>query len=122
MVALLKMPRGLNFSQFAGTSLTGAERRMFPRKKTRPRVEARRLDHSLSALQQPSLRMELRDLSIGGLSAHSEQPLLAGERVNGIFPPQDHRGGWEAVGRVLRCDPSSLGSRVAVAFDPLPAA
>jgi hypothetical protein len=30
--------------------------------------------------------------------------------------------GWDAVGRVLRCDPSGLGYRVAVEFDPLPAA
>ena len=47
---------------------------------------------------------------------------MAGERLNVIFPPQAYRGGWDAYGRVIRCDPSSIGYRVAVAFDPLPAA
>ena len=39
MVALLKMPKGLSFTNFIGTNpadAEGAERRMFPRKEIRP--------------------------------------------------------------------------------------
>ena len=69
MVALLKMPKGLSFTNFIGTNAAdaeGAERRMFPRKEICARVEGRRLDHTLPALQEPCLKLELRDLSIGG--------------------------------------------------------
>ena len=115
MVALLKMP-----SPFVEPK--GAERRMFPRKEVHVRVEGRRNDHTVVARQQPHLSLALRDLSLGGLSAISQSPLMQGERLTVFFPPNGPMRGWDAFGRVIRCDASTVGYRVAVAFDPLPAA
>ena len=115
MVALLKMPMQIGPE-------TGAERRMFPRKEVRARVEGRRLDHALTALRQPQLSLAMRDLSLGGMSAISQTPVARGERIGVFFPPQGPARGWDAYGRVVRCEPSAMGYRVAVEFDPLPAA
>lgn len=135
MVALLKSPPPVSFPLPGGTyklpssapEKTGAERRVFPRKEISARVEGKRMDHSLSALRDPHLTLSLRDLSLGGLSAISPMPLERGERLTFSFPPQNLssgalRGGWDAVGRVLRCETSALGYRIAVEFDALPAA
>ena len=107
--------------------IAGAERRAFPRKEISARVEGTRLDHTVNARREPHVTMSLRDLSLGGLSAISPMPLEHGERVTVSVPPQglscgNTRGGWDAVGRVLRCTPSALGYRIAVEFDALPAA
>jgi hypothetical protein len=140
MVALLKMPlpltRGLSGeAQSAQSSPWSApakepqwaERRTFPRKEISARIESKRLDHSLPALREPLVAMALRDLSMGGLSAISPMPLTQGERLTVSFPPQtigdgQLRGGWDAVGRVVRCQPSVLGYRVAVEFEQRPMA
>jgi hypothetical protein len=81
-----------------------------------------RHDHTIDALRQPQLSLALRDLSLGGLSAISQTPLGPGERLTVFFPPQGTTRGWDAYGRVLRCEPSGFGYRVAGEFDPLPAA
>ena len=114
MVAQLKIP--------ASFKLDPSERRNFTRKEIHARVEGKRLDHSIPARHQPHVSLALRDLSLGGLSAISEQPLGAGERVAVFFPPQGINRGWDAYGRIIRCDPSHFGYRVAVEFDPIPAA
>jgi hypothetical protein len=101
---------------------TGAERRIFPRKEVSGCIESRRLDNTIEALREPRLSLHLRDLSLGGLSAISPTPVKRGERVSVFFPPQGPARGWDAYGRVIRCEPSSMGYRVALAFDPLPAA
>ena len=119
MVALLKKPSTM---RIAPAETSGAERRMFPRKEVHARVEGKRLDHSIEAHRQPHLSLALRDLSIGGLSAISQLPVGRGERLSVFFPPQGASRGWDAYGRVLRCEPSGLGYRVAVEFDALPAA
>ena len=140
MVALLKMPLPLT-SALSGESESAqistwtapaaepqwAERRAFPRKQISARIESKRLDHTLPALRVPHVAMSLRDLSIGGLSAISPTPLAQGERLTVSFPPQtigdgQLRGGWDAVGRVVRCQPSVLGYRVAVEFEAMPMA
>ena len=112
-----------------GFKLAAAERRMFPRRPATSQVRGKRLDHSLSALRQPALTLSLRDLSLGGLSAMSETPLKPGERLSvtfptwGVFAPGSaQRNGWDAAGRVIRCEPSGLGYRVAVEFDAVLAA
>jgi hypothetical protein len=99
-----------------------AERRLFERKENHTRVEGRRLDHSIPARQFPHLSFALNDLSLGGLSATSETAIERGERVAVFFPPQGGQRGWDAYGRVLRCDAGHFGYRVAVEFDPIPAA
>jgi hypothetical protein len=45
-----------------------------------------------------------------------------GERLGVFFPPQGTQRGWDAYGKVLRCEPSAIGYRLAVEFDPLPLA
>jgi len=115
MVALMRMPA------YSATD-SWAERRMFPRKEIHATVQGRRMDHSIEARQQPRLLMMLRDLSLGGLSAICDRPVDCGERLSVSFPATSMLRGWDAFGRVLRCDPSGLGFRVAVEFDPLPAA
>ena len=121
MVALLKMPR-LSGSTDPYMSIATDERRSFERKQVRYRVEGRRTDHTLLARRQPHLSLSLRDLSITGLSAVTDIPLEIGEGLAVFFPPQGIRSGWDAYGRVVRCEPSPLGYRVAVEFDSLPAA
>lgn len=115
MVAMLKLT-----NRFASEDMS--ERRVFPRREVHTCVEGRRLDHSVLARRNPRLSMELRDVSAGGLSALTGTPLEAGERVSVFFPTTGRSPGWDACGRVLRCEPSALGYRVAVEFDPLSAA
>lgn len=115
MVALLRMPA---FTENEPWS----ERRMFPRKEFHATVQGHRMDHTIEARQQPRLMMALRDLSLGGLSAICDRPVDTGEHLSVMFPASGLLRGWDAFGRVIRCDPSGLGYRVAVEFDPLPAA
>jgi hypothetical protein len=115
MVALMKSPMQIG-------PKSGAERRIFPRKEIHARVDGMRLDHTIEAHRQPQLSLAVRDLSLGGMSALTNTPLNDGERVSVFFPPQGAMRGWDAYGRVLRCEPSTMGYRVAVEFDPLPAA
>jgi len=118
MVAMLRMPNPF----LKQADLDGAERRVFPRKEIHARIDGMRHDNTLEALRQPQLSLSLRDLSLGGLSAISQTPLAQGETLTVFFPPQGTNRGWDAYGRVLRCEPSGFGYRVAVEFDPLPAA
>ncbi len=119
MVALLKMP---NPYAIGPSQEDGRERRVIPSKEIHARVEGHRVDHTIAAHRQPQLSLALRDLSLGGLSAISHTPLDAGERLTVFFPPQGTQRGWDAYGRVIRCEPSGFGYRVAVEFDPMPAA
>jgi hypothetical protein len=139
MAALLKMTPRTTTNALPGTggatlprrypAPAGAERRMFPRREQSGRVTGKRLDHALPALRNPSLTLELRDVSVGGLSALSPSPLERGERLTVTFPALGvfaagaaKRAGWDAVGRVVRCEQSGLGYRVAVEFDAVPTA
>jgi hypothetical protein len=115
MTAMMRMPSYTSADDWSN-------RRMFPRREVRTEVEGRRRDHTIEARQDPRLKLMLRDLSLGGLSAISDRPLGKGEHLTIIFPPNGNQRGWDAFGRVLRCDASSLGYRLAMEFDPLPAA
>jgi hypothetical protein len=85
-------------------------------------VDTHRADNTLESRRDPNLTLYVRDLSLGGMSAISPFPLQEGERLSVHFPRAGTMGGWDAIGRVLRCVQSALGYRVAVEFDPLPAA
>ena len=100
----------------------GAERRVFARKQVDARVQGKRLDHTIDARRMPFLHLNLRDVSVGGLSAISQQAVAAGERVSVFFPPEGTRRGWDACGRVIRCDSSNFGYRIAVEFEAIPLA
>ena|SRR5580658_762467 len=115
MVALLKMPE-------RQTSDYWAERRVFPRKEMNASVQGRRIDHTIDARQNPRLRLTLRDLSLGGLSAVADMPVMAGERLTVTFPANGVSHPWDAFGTVLRCEQTGTGYRLAMEFDPLPAA
>lgn len=130
MVALLKSSlsqwkpplRLVRDEEEAFPATKASERRIFPRKEVRTQVVGKRLDHALPALRQPALNLSLRDLSVGGLSALTEMPLLPGERIAVNFPAQGLQMGWGACGRVLRCEPSAMGYRIAVEFEAIPSA
>ena len=102
--------------------LDGAERRIFPRKEANGHIEGRRIDHTITARQNPRLSLTLRDISLGGISAISDTVLEHGERISVFFPPQGSRRGWDAYGKIVRCQPSGTGYRIGVEFDPIPAA
>ena len=110
MVALLKMPMRID-------SKSGAERRIFPRKQVHAAVEGKRIDHTIEARRTPAFQLDMRDLSFGGLSALSPLPLDRGERLSMAIPALGAVGGWDAYGKVLRCEPSAMGYRIAVEFD-----
>ena len=95
---------------------------MFPRTPSTAVALGRRLDHTIDARQFPRLNLELRDVSVGGLTALSDRPLGQGEHLSVTVTPPDGHSGWGAFGRVIRCEPSTMGFRIAVQFDPLPAA
>jgi hypothetical protein len=121
MSAVLKMP---SFMRLVKDEVEpeGAERRVFPRKEMQARVQGKRLDHTIPARREPHLNLSLRDVSMGGLSAISQTPVESGERESVFFPPQGIQRGWDAFGRVIRCQASSFGYRIAVEFDPIPLA
>jgi hypothetical protein len=98
------------------------ERRLFVRRRVNASAFGRRLDHSLAAYRQPKVNLAIRDLSVGGMSALSDVPLASGEHIGVSVAGQTPFSGWNALGRVVRCEASSTGYRVAVEFDPLPAA
>lgn len=115
MVAMMQQPRRV-------APKRGIERRVFSRTETHDTVEARRLDHTLSARRDPRLSLQLRDVSAGGLSALTATPMMVGERVDVKFPSVGLRPSWAAFGRVIRIQPSEFGYRIAVEFDSLAAA
>jgi len=120
---MLKMPGNMRIPvESANSSKQGAERRIFPRKEISTSVQGIRVDHTIPAYHQPRLSLSLRDISVGGLSAISPTMLQSGERLSVIFPPESGRMGWDAYGRVVRCEPSTMGYRVALEFDQLQAA
>jgi hypothetical protein len=121
MNATLKMPGMLRLVG-SEDEATGADRRVFPRKEIQSRIQGKRLDHTIPARREPFLNLSLRDVSAGGLSAISQTPVESGERVSVFFPPQGIQRGWDACGRVIRCQPSSFGYKIAVEFDPIPMA
>jgi DHA2 family multidrug resistance protein len=83
---------------------------------------------ALSCLFVPLTTVALSDLHGAeiaqgtGLTNMMRQLVQAGERVTVFFPPQGLMRGWDAYGRIVRCDMSTFGYRVAVEFDSLPAA
>lgn len=116
MVALLEQKRENRMR------LAASDRRLFPRTESRLQVQGFRLDHTVDARQHPRLTLHLCDISLGGICALSDMPLHQGEQVTISFPQTSRAMGWDAYGRVIRCQPSGTGYRLAVEFNPLPAA
>lgn len=95
----------------------GRERRVFPRRPMHITIAGTRLDHTIIARRQPFLELAVRDVSAGGMSALSQTALMPGEMIAVSFPTRGLQPGWDARGRVLRCEPAALGYRVAVEFE-----
>jgi hypothetical protein len=117
MVAFLKMP---DSNWFMGN--TADNRRMFERKPAQGEATGHRIDHTISARQNPRLTLNLRDLSAGGLGALADRPLDEGEHLTVEIPRRGLVPGWDAVGRVVRCEASAMGYRVALEFESMMAA
>jgi hypothetical protein len=115
MVALLRMPR-------IDSGESWAERRMFERTSAEGVAQGHRLDHTVQARRNPRIAMNLRDLSLGGLAAVAKDPLERGESVAVTFPQRGLGPAINAIGRVIRCEPSPYGYQVAIEFEPLLAA
>jgi hypothetical protein len=115
MVALMKMPRIDSASE-------GSDRRMFPRTPAEGQARGHRVDHTVSARRNPRLSLDLRDLSFGGVGAVSDSPLEQGETLAVAFPRRSTNPPWSARGRVVRCEPTAFGYRIAIEFAPLLAA
>lgn len=102
--------------------ITDADRRIFPRTDVVGHAHGKRLGYLASLRQWPRVDMEIRDLSLGGMSGLSTVPLKKGEKLTMHVQLEPNTGEWEARGRVVRCDVSATGYRVAVSFDSLRAA
>ena len=101
--------------------LAGADRRIYPRQSLSLRVRGRRMEAGEDVRSEPFLNLNVADVSVGGLRAHSQTKLNVGERVTVFFPPSgnDRGRGWDAYGRVIRVsgDANQPGCEVAVQFD-----
>jgi hypothetical protein len=95
-------------------------RRVFPRKRVSIRLEGRSNDGTVKVSTGGRVRLDVDDLSLGGLSAVVDQPLVRGSRIAVFFPPQSSCGGSLASGKVVRCDRGDKGYRVGVEFDRVP--
>lgn len=98
------------------------ERRIFGRRRVNVTADARRLDHTVAARREPRVKLMVKDLSLGGLAAVSSTKVECGEFVGVTFPPELGQRGWNAFGRVIRCEAGDEGYHVAVEFEALPAA
>ena len=116
MVALIKMPRLVEFPD-ATSDISTDDRRMFERRPAQGQAMGHRMDHTISARQNPRLDLNLRDLSAGGLAAVAATPLEEGELLSVVFPSRGLRQGWDACGRVIRCQAGPYGYDVAIEFD-----
>jgi hypothetical protein len=124
MVALLNSPRSEQSSDSYSLRFEprDSDRRVFERRPASGEVLGHRIDHTLSARQNPKLNLRLNDLSLGGLAATADRTLEQGEHLSIRFPRRGLNPGWDACGRVIRCQPSALGYRIAIEFDSLLAA
>jgi hypothetical protein len=92
------------------------------RRSAQVQASGKRLDNILPARQNPRLRLKVRDISTGGLSALSDKPVLEGEHIAVQFPAPFGVPIWSAYGHVVHCEKGPKGYRLSVEFDPRPAA
>src|SRR2546423_1755101 len=70
----------------------------------------------------PRDRLPARAVGYNDLPGPAHQPLKKGQPGGASSPAEGGHRAWGAYGRVVRCEPSAMGYRLAVEFDPLPAA
>jgi hypothetical protein len=98
------------------------ERRVFPRRRVALKLEGRTNTGTLDPATRGRVNMDVEDLSLGGLSAVIDQPLVCGSRLAVFFPPQHDCRGALAAGKILRCQPAPQGYRISLEFDRFPSA
>lgn len=120
MVALVRAPESTRRSRLFIKS-DPAERRKHPRVRCDSEAQCRRIDHTICAHRQPHVKLELQDISRGGLAATVDGAMEQGERVFIAFPGRA-RGDWDTAGRVVRCTPMGNRFQIAVEFEQSPMA
>jgi hypothetical protein len=95
---------------------------MFPRKRLALRLEGRTHNGTTCPQSAGRVRLDVRDLSLGGLAATVDEPLISGSRMAVFFPPQHDCQGVLAGGKVVRCERDGARYRIGVEFDRFPAA
>jgi hypothetical protein len=93
------------------------ERRVFPRRPASGSASALRLAPPRNSENDATLELQLRDISVGGVSGYAPVPVNRGERVTVFFSTESVKRPFAADGRVVRCDASQSGYCVAIAFD-----
>lgn len=96
-----------------GLKLAAAERRRFDRTEAAGTTIARRVDHAVVARRLPFLKLDLRDVSAGGLAAVSTVKVNCGETLSVTLP----QSGTTVVGHVVRCEPGETGWNIGLTFD-----
>jgi hypothetical protein len=99
-----------------------SDRRMFNRAPAEGTAQGHRMDHTIEARRNPRLSMQLRDVSLGGLAAVTDQPIQRGEQLSVTFPKRGLAPAFNACGRVVRCEATPFGYRIGIEFEPLLAA
>lgn len=89
------------------------ERRLFPRRPAYGSI------HGIVTSDHQPIQLELKDWSVGGVGAYTNRMIHRGASVMLSFPPDGMKRGFNARGRVVRCEPSATGYRIGIQFDRL---
>ncbi len=87
------------------------DRRMFVRRPAYGQVDA------IVTKNHEPIHVELRDISVAGASGLTVRPVNRGESITMCFPPEGRERGFNSRGKIVRCEPSATGYRIAVQFD-----
>ncbi|MBC7782329.1 MAG: PilZ domain-containing protein [Burkholderiales bacterium] len=96
---------------------THDDRRTFPRMTASGSVTGYGL--GTRSTRVAPVHIELRDISVSGVSGWSDRNLRRGERVHINFPADGFKRGFNTFGKVVRCDARATGYQVAIQFDQL---
>ena len=66
--------------------------------------------------------LDLQDISNSGLCALSGEPVEVNSRITVFFQPHGPEGGYDAAGRVVRCQAMAEGYEIGIRFDSQAAA
>jgi len=98
------------------------DRRTFARKRVALSLECVSNNGTVDCGPRGRMRLEVQDLSLGGLSAYVDHPIVKDSRMAVFFPPQHPCQGALASGKVIRSERTGEGYRISVEFDRFPSA
>ena len=96
---------------------THDDRRLFPRMHASGIVSGHRFGRKKEGVA--ALDIDLRDISISGVSGWVDAALDPGDKVHLSFPADGFKRGFNTFGKVIRCDVRATGYQVAIQFDRL---